>query len=190
MSCTASHSTVQHSTPLKVPVYLSAIIWTRLCPQLVPYEYFTPSLFSCTSRARSFYPHLEKKRLGPHTQHANSLMGRRALLVLILLRLNLPLFFFFFSTQSLTGRALRPSDPDSYCPPALCSYQGRIWPHYRYKAQRDPQLVTGLVEERAAAGSHLTPRNARRTRAGGARVQSTTLSGQISLAICSKFIHG
>lgn len=94
-------------------------------------------------------------------------MGRRALLVLILLRLNLPLFFFFFSTQSPTGRALRPSDPDSYCPRALCSYQGRIWPHYRYKAQKDPQLETGLVEERAAAGSDLTPRNARRTRAGG-----------------------
>lgn len=118
-------------------------------------------------------------------------MGRRALLVLILLRLNLPLvFFFFFPTQSPTGRALRPSDPDSYCPPALCSYQGRIWPHYRYKAQKDPQLETGLVEERAAAGSDLTPRNARRTRAGAARMQSATLSGQISLAICSKFIHG
>lgn len=70
MSCTASHSTVQHPTPLKVPVYLSAIIWTRLCPLLVPYEYFTPSLFSCASRAGSFYPHLEKKKKKTWTAHA------------------------------------------------------------------------------------------------------------------------
>lgn len=36
--------------------------------------------------------------------------------------------------------------------------------HYRYKAQKDPQLETGLVEERAAAGSDLMPRNVRWTR--------------------------
>lgn len=145
MSCTASHSTVQHSTPLKVPVYLSAIIWTRLCPQLVPYEYFTPSLFSCASRAGSFYPHLEKKRTW--TAHAACKLfdGTPGSTRLDFITTQSTSLLLFFSTQSLTGRALRPSDPDSYCPPALCSYQGRIWPHYRYKAQRDPQDRKSVV---------------------------------------------